>query len=103
MYCFLKWTKLHVYLIHFLHDFYWTSYLLINVIIRIINLTFSTASLPTAFKSGVVKPLSRKPTRDCDILKNYGPVSNLPYLSKLIEKSYCYTLGWTNEKDRNYV
>ena len=48
------------------------SHLFIDVIVRIINLTFSTASFPAAFKSAVVKPLS--------------PVYNLPYLSTLIEK-----------------
>ena len=62
------------------------SHLFIDVIVRIINLTFSSASFPVAFKSAVVKPLLKKPTLDCDILKNFRPVSNLPYLSKLIEK-----------------
>ena len=33
------------------------SHLFIDVIVRIINLTFSTASFPVAFKSAVVKPL----------------------------------------------
>ena len=33
------------------------SKLFIDVIVRIINLTFSTASFPAAFKSAVVKPL----------------------------------------------
>ena len=33
------------------------SHLLIDVIVRIINLTFSTASFPAAFKSAVVMPL----------------------------------------------
>ena len=31
-------------------------------------------------------PLFKKTTLDCDILKNFRPVSNLSYLSKLIEK-----------------
>ena len=33
------------------------SHLFIDVIVCIINLTFSTASFPVAFKSAVVKPL----------------------------------------------
>ena len=33
------------------------SHLFIDVIVRIIKLTFSTASFPVAFKSTVVKPL----------------------------------------------
>ena len=35
-------------------------YLFIDVIVRIINLTFSSASFPVAFKSAVVKPLFKK-------------------------------------------
>ena len=45
------------------------SHLFIDVIVRIINLTFSTASFPVALKSAVVKPLLKKTTLDCDILK----------------------------------
>ena len=44
----------------------------IYVIVRIINLTFSTASFLVAFKSAVVKPLLEKPTLDCDILKTFA-------------------------------
>ena len=36
------------------------SHLFIDVIVRIINLTFPTASFPVAFKSAVVKPLFKK-------------------------------------------
>ena len=35
-------------------------------------------------KSAVVKPLLNKPTLDPHILKNYRPVSNLPFISKVI-------------------
>ena len=68
------------------------THLFIDVIVRIINLTFSSASFPVVFKSAVVKPLFKKPTLDCDILKNFRPVSNLPYLSKLIEKGIAMRL-----------
>ena len=36
------------------------SLLFIDVIVRIINLTFSSASFPVAFESAVVKPLLKK-------------------------------------------
>ena len=52
------------------------SHLFIDVIVRIINLTFYSVSFPVAFKSAVVKSLLQKPTLDCDILKNFRPVSN---------------------------
>ena len=43
------------------------THLFIDVIVRIINLTFSTASFPVAFKLAVVKPLFKKNYTDCDI------------------------------------
>ena len=62
------------------------SHLFIDVIVRIITLTFSTASFSVTFKSAVVKPLFKNHTLDCDILKNFRPIFNLPYSSKLIGK-----------------
>ena len=38
------------------------------------------------FKAAVVKPLLKKPCLNSEILKNFRPVLNLPFLSKLIEK-----------------
>ena len=61
------------------------SHLVIDVIIRIINLTFSTGSFPVANQL-LSSPSFKKTTLECDILKNFCHVSNLPYLSKLIEK-----------------
>ena len=37
-------------------------------------------------KSAVIKPLLKKENLDCNILKNYRPVSNLPFLSKVLER-----------------
>ena len=58
----------------------------IHVYVHIINLCLSSGNFPTRFKSAVVKPLIKKPTLDCEVLKNYLPISNLPFLPKLIEK-----------------
>ena len=41
---------------------------------------------PSQFKSAVVKPLLKKATLDSENLKNYRPVSNLTFVSKMIEK-----------------
>ena len=38
------------------------------------------------FKDGVRHPPSKKASLDRNILKNYRPVSNLSFVSKLIEK-----------------
>ena len=41
---------------------------------------------PAIFKKAVVKPLLKKSSLDPNELKNYRPVSNLPFLSKILEK-----------------
>ena len=38
------------------------------------------------FKSTVVSPFFKKPSLDIENLKNYRPISNLPFLSKITEK-----------------
>ena len=58
----------------------------IPVYVHLINLCFSTGIFPTRFKSTVVKPLLKKTTLDYEVLKNFRPISNLTFLSKLIEK-----------------
>ena len=38
------------------------------------------------FKIAVIKPLIKKPTLDPEVLANYRPISNRPFLSKILEK-----------------
>ena len=45
-----------------------------------------TGHVPASFKSAIVRPLIKKPGLDNEELKNYRPVSNLTFLSKLLEK-----------------
>ena len=45
-----------------------------------------TGTVPQCFKTAVVKPLLKKKTMDPSDCKSYRPVSNLPYLSKLLER-----------------
>ena len=42
--------------------------------------------MPAVFKASIVTPLLKQETLNGDEMKNYRPVSNLPYMSKLIEK-----------------
>ena len=55
------------------------------VITKIIKLSFETSTVPTEFKQAVVTPLVKKPNAKLEY-KNYRPVSNLPYILKLLEK-----------------
>ena len=57
-----------------------------TTITTIINLSLSTSVVPTSFKGAIVRPLLKKPGLDKDIPKNYRPVSNFPFISKVLEK-----------------
>ena len=59
---------------------------LASYITKIVNMAFSTGTFLSKLKSAIVIPLIKKPNLNCEILKNYRPVSNLPFLSKVIEK-----------------
>ena len=52
----------------------------------IISRSLAEGSVPDSLKQAFVSPLLKKPTLDCDILKNYRPVSNLSFISKVLER-----------------
>uniref|UniRef100_A0A673Y2W3 Reverse transcriptase domain-containing protein n=1 Tax=Salmo trutta TaxID=8032 RepID=A0A673Y2W3_SALTR len=54
--------------------------------LNIINGSLSTGCVPSSLKVAVIKPLLKKPNLDPEIIKNYRPISNLPFLSKILEK-----------------
>ena len=58
----------------------------VPLITTIVNVSFSEATVPSCLKVAFVSPLLKKPGLDPDDMKNYGPVSNLPFLSKVLEK-----------------
>jgi len=62
------------------------SGLLAPFIALLFNASLSTGCFPAKFKHAIVTPLEKKGTRDSSQLKNYRTVSNLPFLSKLLEK-----------------
>ena len=45
-----------------------------------------TGIVPAEFKTAHIRPLLKKKNLDKQSLKNYRPVSNLPFLSKILEK-----------------
>ena len=59
---------------------------LLPTITDIVNTSLRTGSFPTAFKTAIVCPLLKQNNLDPNDLKNYRPVSNLPFISKLLEK-----------------
>ena len=56
-------------------------------LLNMINMSLVTGYVPQSFKVAVIKPLLKKPTLDSGILANYRPISNLPFLSKILEKA----------------
>ena len=53
---------------------------------HIVDTSLCTGMFPSSLKSAIIRPSLKKPTLDSDELKNYRPISNLTYLSKIIEK-----------------
>ena len=56
------------------------------IITHIVNTSISTGIFPDSLKHAIVTPILKKPSADINELANYRPVSNLPFLSKVIEK-----------------
>ncbi|XP_077782882.1 uncharacterized protein LOC144327417 [Podarcis muralis] len=62
-------------------------------LVEIINLSLDTGTFPGELKEAVVCPLLKKTSLDPLDLSNYRPVSNLPYLGKVIERAVAEQLG----------
>ena len=59
---------------------------LLPVVYYIVNESLRLGKFPSALKQASIRPGLKKPTLDVDDLKNYRPISNLSYLSKILEK-----------------
>ena len=59
---------------------------LVPIITIIVNISLADGVFPDQFKTTHVSPLIKKSTLDCNALRNYRPVSNLPYISKIVDK-----------------
>ena len=60
---------------------------IVPIVTTIVNVSLSSGLVPSNFKQAVVVPLLKKPGLDCNDFKNYRPVSNLPFISKILEKA----------------
>ena len=59
---------------------------LIKPITIIVNLSLSEGSFPTTFKHALVKPLLKKHNLPQDELSSFRPISNLNFISKVLER-----------------
>ena len=55
------------------------------LITKLINLSFTESSVPNCLKAAIITPILKNAT-DVNQLKNFRPISNLSFLSKLIER-----------------
>ena len=62
------------------------------VIVRIVNLSLKSVSMLSKLKEAVLKLLLKKTNLNHTEFKNYRPVSNLSFLSKVIEKAIALQL-----------
>ena len=58
----------------------------IGPLTQIVNVSLKSGTVPEQLKEAVIKPLLKKPSLDKNVLKNFRPVSNIAFLSKLVEK-----------------
>ena len=66
--------------------------LLVNNIANIINASLSNNHVPTQMKQALVRPTLKKPSLDPSEAQSYRPVSNLSFISKILEKVVCTQL-----------
>ena len=57
------------------------------IMMFIVNDSLSSGVFPTALKNALVRPVIKDESGDVNNYKNYRPISNLPFLSKMIEKA----------------
>jgi hypothetical protein len=56
-------------------------------ITSIVNLSLYSGAFPHQFKNGLITPILKKPKLHREILENYRPITNLSFVSKLIERA----------------
>ena len=59
---------------------------LLPIITDIVNCSLSNGDFPSSLKIAMVKPLLKKLSLDPEIFKHFRPISNLSFLSKIIER-----------------
>ena len=61
---------------------------ILDIILCIVNICFSSSVFPTPCNSTIIFPLIKKQGLDPEILKNYRLVANLSFIFNIIEKTF---------------
>ena len=59
---------------------------ILPIISKIVNISVESGRMPKLFKQAIIKLLLKKPSLDPVEYKNFRPISNLRFISKIIEK-----------------
>lgn len=62
---------------------------IIHTITQLVNLSLAEKRVPDILKEALVRPTLKKPTLNPDDPQSYRPVSNLPFLTKILERVAC--------------
>ena len=65
--------------------FHKLALILTPFILNIINISLHTGIVPSSLKHTIIKPILKKPGLDIECLSNYRPISQLPFISKILE------------------
>ena len=63
------------------------THLLYPFILQLVNSSFTDGVFPQQLKHAIITPIIKNHSADANDLKNYRPVSSLPFISKVLEKS----------------
>ncbi len=55
-------------------------------LLEVVKVSLLSGTFPNSLKTAVVKPLLKKRNLDNTMLSNYRPISNLPFIGKIVEK-----------------
>ncbi len=55
-------------------------------LLEVVNTSLLSGTFPNSLKTAVVKPLLKKRNLDNTVLSSYRPISNFPFIGKIIEK-----------------
>ena len=62
-------------------------------LLQIVNTSLFSGIFPQALKTAVIKPILKKNNLDTSLMDNYRLISNLPFLSEIIEKAFFQQLN----------
>uniref|UniRef100_A0A803TMD6 Reverse transcriptase domain-containing protein n=1 Tax=Anolis carolinensis TaxID=28377 RepID=A0A803TMD6_ANOCA len=73
---------------------------LVEWFVMIINASLDQGKFPSVLKQAIVRPILKKASLDSAILNNYRPISNLPFLGKVLERVVASQLqGFLDDTD----